>query len=1227
MKKLGSYLISRFFGRFFTLGTAVGFLLMGFASPIILQAQIDTGSIAGTVMDAQGAIIPDARVQIRNEATGYMNAQSSRPDGGFDFPAVKVGSYEVSITANGFEKLIHEHVSVAIQQHVVLNLKLQVAQASSTVEVTAGQSALQTEDVSVSQTVRTEEINSLPLNGRNYTLLAQLAPGTTTTYYDSGHGEVQSGSFAVNGIMTTFNNYMLDGISDNDDTGNYGNGTSYAIKPPPDALAEFKVETGNYSAEYGRSGGAVLNAVTRSGQNQFYGDVWEFNRNSFFDANDYFLNHAHQPLPAYNRNQYGFTLGGPIRRNKTFFFVDYEGLRIKQGQAYTSSVPTNLERSSSFTNFSELISNQTGTQTDILGRKTPVGTIFDPATTRYLSKGYVDPVTGLVAQSTGYVRDPFAGNIIPGTRISSVAAKLLALFPSPNTGGTSIVNNYADAPILQEASDSFDVRVDQNFSSRDLFFARGSYALQPETIPTPCPGLAECGVSATVGGQDTNIEDFGVGETHIFSANLINEVRIGYNRIHMNRLAPFGGTAGLDAKNGIPSMPDVAGNGGLAQIKITGLSELGTHNNVPDNEIGTEAQYSDSVSIVKGRHSMRFGADFESIKTASQVSAFPHGYFVFGGGFTDLPSGNAASTGPAQFVIEPTASTASGCTVIPSSSGPPGPGCYTYNYVGGASQIEASPLAQQDYRRPYYGAYFTDTWKALSRLTLDLGLRYEYFAPFDIDHFGHAANFVPSFASKNGQSELLIDDRARNIPLAASFTSLMASENINLVYTGNHGLMDLNPWNFGPRLGAAWQFTNRAVLRAGYGIFYSGVYSRGGTANTGNNYPFNFTVNVTSNTAAGLSNDGSIGPIDQGLTGVPLTPSAVNGAQIQPVGLQYYAHVPDAQDMNLTLQYQITDHQYVEVGYVGTQSRHIESDILSNRPSELLPPVLPAGTTLATYLPYPGSPANLPYVVFEGSTNYNALQAKYEKLFSHGTNLIADYTWSRFLGYGSDSGLFNLLTYRAPFVKGFGMQGDYGNMDYESENVFHAGGGWQLPFGPGRHWLNQNNFVDALLGGWNLQGIVTYQSGQPVTIACTVPTASSEACNALTDKSMLYSGAKNVTHWFNKNAFSNPAPVMTVGQTNFAPLGSSPGQGFGPSFHRGDVGVQKLFQLPGERKNELEIRAEAFNITNTPNFGQPGTLTPSSASFASITTTRDNPSDAREYQFAIKYLFGDGHQE
>lgn len=1252
--------------RAFAFHLAILLLIVG-SHPGALHAQVDTGAVLGTVSDSSGAAIASAIVSIRDEKTGLILQQNVKANGSYTFDALKVGTYTVKASATGFEPKLLEHLVVNIQQQLLLDIQLQPGQVTSTVTVTGGNNVLQTQESSVGQVVGEYMIDNLPLNGRNYTLLAQLAPGTTTTVYDSGHGELESGTFTANGVTTTYNDYLLDGITNNNMTADFGNGNSYTLLPPPDGLAEFKVETGDYSAEYGRSGGAVINAVTKSGQNTLFGDVWEFNRNSFFDANDYFLKRADQRRPKFNRNQFGFSLGGPVvlphfnGRDRLFFFVDYSALTLRQGEAYTSSVPTANEQNSNFTNFSDLLTYQTGTQTDILGRTTHVGQIFDPATTRYLNTGTVDPITGIPAQRAGYVREPFAGNIIPQQRISAVAAKLLSLFPAANANNGNIVNNYVSAPVLQQTNNTFDSRVDQNISAKDQMFERGSFGYIPRVIPNPCPTIANCGVSATNGTESDVVLGVAVGETHIFSPTLLNEFRMGYNRIHMDRIPTWGNDLGLNQQYGIPGIPTNDGNGGLAQIKITGLSELGEHNNAPLDEIGAESTVMDNISLLRGKHSMRFGADYERTKNALNSAQYPHGNFAFSGTYTDLPTtstgagGNAASTGIVQFAVEPTLSTVPNCPVIKGVAAS-GTGCETYNYTGGSNQIQASPMSQQDYRRPYFGAYFQDNWKVTTKFTLDLGMRWEYFEN-GIDHFGHGANFVPSFASGNGQSMYLIDDRVKNVQLAPSFVALLQQENIALVYTSNHQLLNLNEKNFGPRVGFAWQLFPKTVLRAGYGISYAGIYSRGDGYNPGDNYPFSFAVNITSNNSGGLASDSgnTIGPIDQGLAAVPLTPSQVQGYQISPRGNQYNAHVPYVESSNLTLQQQLGANQYVQVAYVGTLNRHIESTIDSNKVDMMIPttfsvsPVTPSATCNDAglyhdadpnnpnpttedknvyYDQYPCLAQNNYYDWSEGSNNYNSLQVKYERMNTNGTAIIADYTHSRFLGFGSDSDLFNSEGYRGPLIPNFGMKGEYGPEDFESENVIHVGAVWALPFGRGHRWVNQNGLADALIGGWNLGGIFTYQSGQPVNVSCNTSHASSVGCYSIANWSTVFSNAHTLTHWLNAAAYSDPVDnAATPNVTDFAPMGAKPGDGYGPAFHRGDLSLQKTFHLPFERTNLIQIRGDAFNLTNTPNFGQPGTLTPSSTSFASITSERDSPNDSREFQFSVRYIFGQGGQQ
>ena len=1265
--------------RGFHFAAALLLIVLGFCDCPAIRAQIDTATLVGTISDPSGAVITNATVSVRDEATGLTLQQTVGAHGSYIFTALKVGNYTVSVSAPGFQQVEQTNVQLAVQQRLELNVSLKPGKVSETVEVHSDQAELQTQDASVGQVVTQDQINNLPLNGRNYTLLAQLAPGTTTTTFDSGHGEVQSGSFTANGVVTTFNDYLLDGITNNNMTADFGNGNSFTLLPPPDALQEFKVETGNYSAEYGRSGGAVINAVTKSGQNTFFGDIWEYNRNAYFDAEDYFLKKAGLQRPRYNRNQFGASIGGPVSiphlysgRNRTFFFGDYSGMRLVQGQAYTSSVPTALEQNSKFTNFTDLYAS--GTQTDLLGRVSPAGQIFDPATTRYISAGQKDPVTGLVAVKAGYVRDPFttngvapgAGtcqtctNIIPANRLSPVSVGLASLFPMPNTNGTNFSNNYVSAPKLYQTHDSFDVRVDQNVSANDQIFARASYGSIPRTIPAPCDTLADCGTSATVGDESDKIFGAAIGETHIFSPRIVNEFRIGYNRIHMNRVQPYGTTSGLNAKYGIPGIPDAAPNGGLTQIKISGLAELGEHNNIPLNEIGAETQYNDNVSITIGRHSLRFGADYERIKNAIFSGQFPHGWFSFTGGYVNNPNGATYNLGIAQFVIQPTASSVSNvCGANLEKTGGTTTGCGHYDYIGGANQIQGSPLAQQDYRRPYFGTYFTDTWRVTPTFTATLGARWEYFK-LGIDHYGHGANFIPGFSAPNGQAEYLIDDRSKNIPLAPSFVSLLAASNINLVYTSNHQLGVVPEDNVSPRVGFAWNFYPHSVLRGAYGIFYAGIYARGDGYNPGDDYPFSFAVNITPGLASGsLASDSAnstggapaYGPLDQGLASVPMTPDAAQGYQISPRGNEYRTHMPYVQEENLSIQQLLSATQSLQIGFMATQSRHIEGNIGNNRADLLLPtnisvtPISPSPTCTSklTGLVHDGgvgtdTPNSLNYfdqypciaqnnyeTWSEGSNNYNSLQVSYQKyMSSNGISLIANYTWSRLLGYGSDSNLFNSLGYRAPLVPGFYMRGEYGNLGFESENVFHSGLVWKLPFGYGRHYLNGAGLTDLLLGGWNATGILTYQSGQAVTIGCATSTTNTGGCYALPQNGLQYANAHTLTHWLNSAAYSSPAAATLIGQSDMSPLGSAPSQAFGPTFHRADLGVEKVFHV-GET-TAVQFRAEAFNFINHPNFGQPGSLNPSSSAFASITSTRDSPTDARELQFALKIFFGHGGQ-
>src|SRR5437868_3611105 len=373
-----------------------GLMTALFLCSATLLAQVDTGSISGTVSDPSGAVVKGANVRLLNEGTGAELTTTASDDGVYTFSPVRIGSYTLSASAPGFQTT-RQHVTVNIGAAMLANFTLKPGSISETVEVTSTTPQLQTQDASVGQVVDARNVNNLPLNGRNFTFLAQSVAGVNTPQADT-RGNAASGAFAANGNRPAQNNYMLDGIDNNSDTVDFLNGTNFVVLPPVDAVQEFKVQTSDFSAEFGRSGAAVLNATIKSGTNEFHGAAWEFLRNDKFDAADFFENAGGIKKGEYRQNQYGVSGGGPVIKNKIFFFGDYEGLRRRQGTVLTGSVPTLLERNSNFTNFTDLISGQSGAaRNDALGRSVPVGTILDPATTRAVTAGAVDPVSGRTA--------------------------------------------------------------------------------------------------------------------------------------------------------------------------------------------------------------------------------------------------------------------------------------------------------------------------------------------------------------------------------------------------------------------------------------------------------------------------------------------------------------------------------------------------------------------------------------------------------------------------------------------------------------------------------------------------------------------------------------------------------------------------------------------------------------------------------------------------------------
>ncbi len=1190
-------------------GICTYLLLLGFLPASPLFAQIDAGAVTGTVSDATGAVLHEASMELINQDTGAVEHATTNATGAYTFSPVKIGRYTVQAAVRGFETEKHENVTVAVQQRVLVDFTLQPGHLTETTVVTDDAPLLQTQDASVQQVVNARAINALPLNGRNFTFLAQLAAGVTQDQEDS-RGLGASGSFAANGLRPSQNNYLLDGIDNNSNLVDFLNGTAYAVLPPVDAIQEFNVQMSDYSAEVGRSAGAVLNATVKSGTNELHGDVWEFLRNDVLDAANFFENAGGLPKGEYRQNQFGFTAGGPIRKNKTFFFADYQGTRIRQAVTAVSTVPTVLERSSGYTNLSELLA-QGGTRTDALGRTFPLGQVFDPSTTRAVICGLPDVVSGVTVPcgaaaagtQLGFVREPFSGNQLPGGRLDPNAIRLLNAYPLPT--GPGLFNNYASDRISSNDVDQTDVRVDQVLSEHDSLFSRVSYVANPQFLPGPFPGVADGGGFSS-GSQESDSWNGTLSETHSFSPDFVNEARIGVNRIASSRLQPNANTAGIPEQYGIGGILQAPGNGGLPTINLSGLSTLGSSGYLPSIETSTVAQFSDNVTRNAGRHLLRFGYQFQRLRFAVIQPPASRGDFSFSGNYTEVPNTAGGNTGLAQLLLTPGLASVGRGT----------------DYLGGADFVEASNYANTDSQRNYNALFMQDDFKVNARLTVNLGVRWERFGPL-VERYGAQSNFEPSPAG--GATYLLTKSRCQT-PLNPDFIAAAAQNNVQIACSSQPGLQTVQSLNFAPRIGFAYRLSSRLVARGGYGVFYGG-FENSSQYNWGS-FPFQYHVNfnnVVPNEPIVFPN-GAPGTLETGLSGIQLTPAAVSPYGVSFQGEDYHIHTPYTQGYNLALQYQLSANDSVQVSFVGNTVRHLPVYINPNTPSVLVPPSFNS----LNYSPYPNFALYDNYTSFAGDSHYNGLQLNYERRLTAGLSMLANFTWSQCRSDASDLLNATAIGYRAPLLRNFGIQGDYGLCDFDVNKALHVSGSYDLPLGKGRQFgRSMPKVLNAAVGGWSTNFILTLQDGQPGTVPCVITTAAGFGCNALlVPGQSVTSGPHNVDHWLNAAAFTSPPIVTAVGQADYAPLGGAPTQFYGPGYHRLDFSLFKEFSI-GERAR-LELRSEFFNLTNTPNFSPPGlgtaTVGPAPgaldytnpATFGTINSTRDGQNDQREIQFALK---------
>ena len=740
----------------------------------ILQAQVDTATVVGAVQDSSGAVVPGASVTATEVNTNTKTSTRTDTAGNYVLTPLRIGNYSVAVEAQGFKKETRAGVVLQVQDRVRVDFALQVGALTEAVNIEAEVPVVQTESSSLGDVIGSRQITDLPLNGRDYTQLATLTAGVVKITENGGgiNGSTSAsngnagGAFAVNGTRGNLNNFMLDGI-DNNSNDNAGN----ILRTNVDAIEEFKVQTSNYSAEFGRSGGAVINATIKSGTNQFHGTVFEFFRNSDLDARGFFESPDQAKAP-FKQNQFGGTLGGPIKKNKLFFFGDYQGTRVRAANTDIATVPTAAEIGG---NFSGLLGSQVGT--DALGRPVYQGEIFDPASTTM--------VNGNV------VRNPFQGNIIPASRLDSIAHNAAALYPAPTVAGATANNYNFNAP-GKDTIDQMDARVDYNISNRQQIFGRFSLSQRTRFQSPPLPGLADGGNYST-GNYFEGTRGAAIGHTFTISPSMVNELRIGFNRNHYRDNIPSYGQNYPPAGLAVPGVPDNSTVNGLTLFQPSGYIRIGEPGYTPTFSTSQEFQYGDTLSIIHGKHVIKLGPEVRF----SQFNLFqvgqPRGRFSFSGEFTaDSPSsGDGSGNGLADMLLgDPTTSVIS-----------------TLTYFGN--------------RQHTYGAFVQDDYKVTSTLTLNFGLRYDYTTPISEAH-----------------------NRQSNFDFA---TGQLIVAGVN---GASPGLTTMDKDDFAPRAGLAWSPAFRkgkTVIRAGYGRFFSYQEIRtGDPLQLGYNLPFFFEPSFVS---------------------------------------------------------------------------------------------------------------------------------------------------------------------------------------------------------------------------------------------------------------------------------------------------------------------------------------------------------------------------------------------
>jgi hypothetical protein len=1037
-------------------------ILLVTLAPGLARAQVDTGAILGTVRDRTGAVAPGASLRILEIATNTLTERTTDAAGSYVATPLRVGTYTVTVELSGFKKQTREGIVLRVQDRLRLDFELEPGDINESVVVIGEAPLVQSETSSLGEVVDARQIVGLPLNGRNYIDLATLTSGVIRTV-DGSNGNVNA-TFVVNGTRGGQNNYLLDGIDNNSNDGGEA-----ALYTNVDALEEFKVQTSNYSAEFGRSGGAVINASLKSGANTVSGGAFYFLRDESLDARGYFEDPESTKAP-FHFQQFGGTLGGPIQKDKTFFFVDYQATRRRSNDTGIYSVPTPAQRNGDFS----------GEGNNVI----------------------YDPLTG----------EPFPGNVIPADRFDPLARNFVNLYPDPNQDG--LKNNYLVNPDSTNSVNQGDLRLDHQFSSSRVFL-RASYSKSTRFLEPPLPGLANGGDYGT-GDSDSTTWGGALGFTHVFSSNVVNELRVGFNRVKGSDGTTAGGQQAPPPELTVPGVENDPAIAGVTAFSPGGYSQLGDPEFIPTYTLTQELQISDTLSLVRGRHSIKTG--FQLRKSYFDLFQIPQprGKFSFSGEFTQDPDHNDDTGDPLADAL-----------------------------LGYSSQIDISNITQTRNRTPVFGVFFQDDFKVDSSLTLNLGLRWDYTGP-----------------------TVEADDRQSNFDYETG-QLLIANQDGN-----SRGLIDVDKLNFAPRLGFAWTpwKDGKTVFRGGYGIFYGAQEVRTGFQ-IGYSMPFFFQLS--------RSSEFGVTPaayVEQGFP--PLDPASAAFPTLFTVDRRFKS--PYYQQWNFSVQRDLGWNTLLEIAYVGSKGTHLQVLRDYNQPQ-------PGPGDPQERRPYPEY-GNFGSITNAGSSTYNSIQLKLNKRWSNGLWLLTAFTYGK--AYNDQPE----ICCESPWPPNtYNIAGERGPADYDQRYRSVTSFAWDLPFGKGRHFLDKEGVLDGIFGGWQLGGIVTISAGFPFSPATSLDTSNTSSGGQLRPDQI---GDPSVpgpspARWFNPDAYATPAE-FTFGNAGRNSL-------VGPGTRTADLYLRKEFKL--RKRARLELRIEAFNVLNHPNFGLPDNYVDDGESAGTITYT------------------------